>query len=308
MFPFSRSDDTQTDSNPASNAPANAPANERQSSLTMAREQTEAILRGIKKRRGEEIKKAGAVGAGVAAAAAACGVKLKRRLRKNTREKQRRLELNDKFDALNDLLPTGGQSKTEKYNILSEAIKLIGDLQQENQDLRQEKVGLVNELNKLSIYMQEVSNELEQPTPSVSSQVVSTSFVSTPSVAAPEVSPALGFVDNKMPTASDSKVAPQFPPTSALSQPAIFSLQASLDALVGFDIPMPFPPLPPTPSSTPPPDLFSLITGSYGPIGGMTLTNSIAGPCSNTLFHPSPHANVANIAGMPTEDIDIWMS
>jgi len=299
MFPFSRSsDDTQTASN--------APAKQRQSSLTMAREQTEAILRGIKKRRGEEVRKAGAVGASVAAAAAACGVKLKRRLRKNTREKQRRLELNDKFDALNDLLPAGGKSKTEKYHILSEAIQLIGDLQQENEDLRQEKVGLVNELNQLSIYMQEVSNELEPQTISVSS----VSETSSTSVAVPEVSapPPLEYMDYKMPAASGSNTTSQFPPTSSPSQSSFFSLQASLDALVGFDMPMPFPPLPPTPSSTPPPDLFSSITGSYGPIGGMTLTNSIAGPYSNTLFHPSPHVNVANIAGMATDDIDSWMS
>jgi len=262
----------------------------------MSGDQTEAILRGIKKRRGEEARKAGQVGASVAAAAAACGVKLKRRLRKNTREKQRRLELNDKFDALNDLLPTSGKSKTEKYHILSEAIKLIGDLQQENEDLRQEKLSLANELNKLSIIIREVSSDSEQTTsaPTVKDAPVPpvTSVTSTPpGPASTQTAPPMEYMDYKVPV----------PPTAGATPQSTFNLQASLDALAGFDMPLPFPPLPPTPSSTPPPDLFSSITGSYGPAGGMSLANSIVGPFSNTLFHPSPQTNVTNVN---SDDID----
>jgi len=271
-------------------------------------DQTDAILRNIKKRRSQESSKAGSIGAG---AAAACGVKLKRRIRKNTREKQRRLELNDKFDALNDLLPTSGKSKTEKYHILTEAIKLIGDLQQENEDLRQEKLGLVNELNNLSIYMREVSTELGDESPEKKAPVnkpAASSPAATPSVPSPPTLPAppiLEYMDYKLARSSGTVPTPenvQITTPRPVHETSAFNLQASLEALVGFDMPLPFPPLPPTPSGTPPPDLFSSITGSYAPTGG--LTNSIAGPFSNTLFHPSG----ANMSGIAGEDLDTWMS
>jgi len=295
---FARSDDHQTNQTPIKQEPS-----------SVARDQTDAILRNIKKRRSQETSKAGSIGAGVVAA---CGVKLKRRIRKNTREKQRRLELNDKFDALNDLLPTGGKSKTEKYHILTEAIKLIGDLQQENEDLRQEKMGLANELTNLSIYMREVSTELGEPT---AAGAVNATASSTPAVvstsAQPPVPvlpapPILEYMEHKLPTRSSSgtgftpeNVAIQFVTPRPIHDTSAFNLQASLDALVGFDMPLPFPPLPPTPSGTPPPDLFSSITGTYPT--GMGLTNSIAGPFSNTLFHPSGAAAGDN-------DLDTWMS
>jgi len=264
-------------------------------------DQTDAVLRNIKKRRSQETSKAGSIGAG---AVAACGVKLKRRIRKNTREKQRRLELNDQFDALNDLLPTNGKSKTEKYQILTEAIKLIGDLQQENEDLRREKLGLVNELNSLSIY------KGEQPDTKVNTSVASTvvsSPVPPPTHVPLSAPPILDYMESKVPSRSSpaavftpENVAVQFATPRPIHNSSAFNLQASLDALVGFDMPLPFPPLPPTPSGTPPPDLFSSITG-YAPTG-MGLTNSVAGPFSNTLFHPS----CASInAG---DDMDTWMS
>jgi len=314
MRPFSRSDDLQN----KETLPTSSTAVKQEPSV--ARDQTDALLRNIKKRRNQESSKAGSIGAGVVAS---CGVKLKRRIRKNTREKQRRLELNDKFDALNDLLPTSGKSKTEKYHILSEAIKLIGDLQQENEDLRQEKLGLANELQNLSIYMREVSTDLEQPAAS-SSTTTTTTATATPVVPSvpptlPPVLPAppvLEYMDYKLPARSSAgtgftpeNVAVQFATPRPIHDASAFSLQASLDALVGFDMPLPFPPLPPTPSGTPPPDLFSSITGSYAPTG-MGLTNAIVGPYSNTLFQPSSSGhNMANMAGVNTgDDIDTWMS
>lgn len=63
--------------------------------------------------------------------------KHRRKLRKNEREKQRRSELNSKFDRLSGLL--GRNSKAEKFTILQEAIRLIGSLRQENAELKQEK-------------------------------------------------------------------------------------------------------------------------------------------------------------------------
>jgi len=276
--------------------------------------QTEEILRNIKKRRSEETRKASTVGASVASAAASVGVKLKRRLRKNTREKQRRLELNDKFDALSDLLPSAsGKSKAEKYHILSEAIKLIGSLQQENEDLRQEKLTLVNELNKLSLYVKDQSDD-EEPMPMAagvsSSASSSSSSASTPSSSssAPvklEPPPALEYLDSKRNSLSGTKPAESaFPQYSVVAPLPIYpdmSFQSSIDALVGLD--MSFPPLPPTPSHTPPPtDIFSSLTGSYAP--GVGLTTSIAGPLSSTLLFPH-HSHHASLAG---DDIDNWMA
>jgi len=290
---FSRAEDPQNSETP--------PIKQEPSS----HDQTDAILRNIKKRRSQETSKAGSIGAG---AVAACGVKLKRRIRKNTREKQRRLELNDKFDALNDLLPTSGKSKTEKYHILTEAIKLIGDLQQENEDLRQEKISLASELNNLSIYMREVSTELgDQPNSAVASagkpaskpvaaaSSLPPSVTTVTTISAP---PILEYMESKAPPRPSTA---QFATPRPIHDTSAFNLQASLDALVGFDMPLPFPALPPTPSGTPPPDLFSSLTGSYAPTG-MGLTNSIVGPFSNTLFQPSGGSNIVG------DDIDTWMS
>ena len=67
-------------------------------------------------------------------------LKIKRKIRKNTREKQRRSELNDKFDSLQELLQLGGgQTKVEKYSVLSEAIQVIEMLRKENEELRNER-------------------------------------------------------------------------------------------------------------------------------------------------------------------------
>lgn len=76
-------------------------------------------------------------------------LKQKRKLRKNNREKQRRSELNVKFEKLCTLL--GRQAKAEKYTILTDAINLIGELRHENQELKIEKIGLRNELVSASV-------------------------------------------------------------------------------------------------------------------------------------------------------------
>ena len=78
-------------------------------------------------------------------------LKIKRKIRKNTREKQRRSELNDKFDALQELLQLGGgQTKVEKFSVLHEAITVIEVLRKENEYLKGEKVELRGELKKLT--------------------------------------------------------------------------------------------------------------------------------------------------------------
>ena len=78
-------------------------------------------------------------------------LKIKRKIRKNTREKQRRSELNDKFDSLQELLQLGGgQTKVEKYSVLSEAIQVIEMLRKENEELRSERKELRVELRKIT--------------------------------------------------------------------------------------------------------------------------------------------------------------
>ena len=82
-------------------------------------------------------------------------IKTKRKLRKNNRERQRRSELNDKFDELSDLLRLGstsaiGGGKVEKFSVLSEAVTTINTLRKEAFELRSEKAELRAEIMKLS--------------------------------------------------------------------------------------------------------------------------------------------------------------
>jgi hypothetical protein len=76
-------------------------------------------------------------------------LKMERKHRKNTREKQRRQELNEKFDTLCNLLHLGRKTKAEKFTILSEAINLINSLRRENTALRKEKTKLYRLLNRV---------------------------------------------------------------------------------------------------------------------------------------------------------------
>jgi len=69
-------------------------------------------------------------------------LKLERKFRKNTREKQRRQELNEKFETLCSLLHLGRKTKAEKFTILSEAINSINALRRENAALKREKTKL----------------------------------------------------------------------------------------------------------------------------------------------------------------------
>ena len=78
-------------------------------------------------------------------------LKAKRKIRKNTREKQRRSELNEKFDELQALLQLGGgQTKVEKFAVLSEAIGVIEQLKKENGDLLSERKELREERRKMT--------------------------------------------------------------------------------------------------------------------------------------------------------------
>jgi len=92
-------------------------------------------------------------------------LKMTRQLRKNTREKQRRLELNDQFETLCNLLNLGTNNKTEKFAILSQAIDVISSLRQENIELRREKTELRAEMGKLALSLQ--NSFPAQPLPSV---------------------------------------------------------------------------------------------------------------------------------------------
>lgn len=78
----------------------------------------------------------------------------RRKDRKNNREKQRRSELNDKFDKLSQILNLGRKIKTEKFAILSEAINSILNLRSENSELKAEKAELRSELAKLTSCLQ----------------------------------------------------------------------------------------------------------------------------------------------------------
>jgi hypothetical protein len=93
-----------------------------------------------------------------------------RKMRKNTREKQRRQEINDKFDHLCLLLgmkPTttttsGGIVKVvkpERHTILAECISAIVDLQSTNATLHEEKIQLTTELLALASVLQHQSNQ-----------------------------------------------------------------------------------------------------------------------------------------------------
>lgn len=69
-------------------------------------------------------------------------IKVRRKLRKNTREKQRRQELNDQFDKLSLMLNLNRKAKTEKYQVLTAAIGEILGLRQSVDQLRQERAEL----------------------------------------------------------------------------------------------------------------------------------------------------------------------
>ena len=82
-------------------------------------------------------------------------LKLRRKLRKNTREKQRRTELNDQFDVLTELLHlNSGHGKVEKYTVLSEAIQVIEKLNHELMQLKNERYEIKKELSKLTSVLQ----------------------------------------------------------------------------------------------------------------------------------------------------------
>eukprot|EP00808_Paulinella_micropora_P007548 g71664.t1 len=83
------------------------------------------------------------------------GLKMQRKLRKNTREKQRRLQLNDKFEQLCKLLHLGRKSKAEKFTILSEAINHLVALREENSQLKQERQELQAQMQRLSQTLQQ---------------------------------------------------------------------------------------------------------------------------------------------------------
>jgi len=83
-------------------------------------------------------------------------MKLRRKMRKNNREKQRRSELNRKFDKLCSVLHLAKKTKTEKFIILTEAINLISQLRQENNGLRMEKQELRMEVLKLTTCLNSV--------------------------------------------------------------------------------------------------------------------------------------------------------
>jgi len=81
-------------------------------------------------------------------------LKARRKQRKNDREKQRRLEINEKFDKLAQLLGLADKAKLEKYNVLAEAVNVINSLKSRNTELRSEKVELRNELVNLTRCLQ----------------------------------------------------------------------------------------------------------------------------------------------------------
>lgn len=105
-------------------------------------------------------------------------LKLRRKVRKNTREKQRRQELNDKFDELAVMLNLGRKTKIEKYTVLTEAITTLIQLRQENEEIRKEKSELRAELAKLTNCLSSAfPNQPDYPTPSTPMNKPSDSFI-----------------------------------------------------------------------------------------------------------------------------------
>eukprot|EP00475_Leptophrys_vorax_P031218 TRINITY_DN47239_c0_g1_i1.p1 TRINITY_DN47239_c0_g1~~TRINITY_DN47239_c0_g1_i1.p1 ORF type:complete len:406 (+),score=65.24 TRINITY_DN47239_c0_g1_i1:103-1218(+) len=82
-------------------------------------------------------------------------LKAKRKLRKNNREKQRRSEINERFEELANVLNIKQKNKAEKHTVLSEAINLIHSLQAENNELKLEKQELRAELTRLTSSLQQ---------------------------------------------------------------------------------------------------------------------------------------------------------
>lgn len=97
----------------------------------------------------------------------------KRKIRKNNREKRRRLELNDKFEVLTDMLNMScakGESRrhcmtqpgsmlrsylAEKFVILSEAISLIQSLRMENNSMQHDTIKLREQLQDMTVLLQQ---------------------------------------------------------------------------------------------------------------------------------------------------------
>lgn len=76
-------------------------------------------------------------------------LKLKRKLRKNNREKQRRTEINEQFDQLCEMLQLTGGSKVEKFTILHEAIAHINFLREQREKWIHTKQSLRHKVNKV---------------------------------------------------------------------------------------------------------------------------------------------------------------
>jgi hypothetical protein len=84
--------------------------------------------------------------------------------RKNVREKQRRQEIQQKFDVLCDLLgledqvgTNGKPTKPDKTDILTATITHLNELQQDNKSLQEEKVVLATELFTLANQLDKVN-------------------------------------------------------------------------------------------------------------------------------------------------------
>mmetsp|Transcript_6058 Transcript_6058/g.8404 ORF Transcript_6058/g.8404 Transcript_6058/m.8404 type:complete len:371 (+) Transcript_6058:218-1330(+) len=83
-------------------------------------------------------------------------LKALRKQRKNDREKKRRLEINEKMEKLANILGLASEkAKTEKYNVLAEAAKVINQLRSRNSELRNEKSELRSELSSLTRCLQD---------------------------------------------------------------------------------------------------------------------------------------------------------
>jgi hypothetical protein len=83
-------------------------------------------------------------------------IKVRRQLRKNDREKQRRTELNDKFDVLQELLQLRqtDKAKIEKTTILIEGISLILKQRKENMELKSDLLQHQSDYNQFIQYIQ----------------------------------------------------------------------------------------------------------------------------------------------------------
>jgi len=137
----------------------------------------------------------------------------RRKERKNNREKQRRSELNDKFDKLCQILNLGRKTKAEKFAILAEGINVILTLKAENAELKAEKAELRSELAKLTSCLQQAFPNQQLP--------IDTRFATNTDQSGLEVQAMMASAANNAVQPIQPMEQQQFEPASVMAAPVM---------------------------------------------------------------------------------------